>query len=137
MSAPYRHPQAPIATPGNSLEKVLYQDSNGLAPDVTLAPRQQIGSPYTAVVVAFKCDQAMTFLQKWGPCSQTTDANMVTINGTAAAGETAAANTFFSRLVWLQPGRNRISILAGVTGPTATTVAVELYSGPMPFQGVV
>jgi hypothetical protein len=103
---------------------------------VTLAPRQNIGSPYTAVIVAFKFDQAVTFLQKWGPTSQTLDAAMVTINGTAGAGETAAANTFFSRMCFLLPGRNRISIQAGGTGPTATTVAVELYSGPMPFEGI-
>jgi hypothetical protein len=134
----YRHPQTPIASPGSSLEVVVYQDSAGVSPDVSLAPaRPNQGSPYTGVTVAFKLDQEVTFLQKWGPTPTTADSNMVTINGASAAGETAAANVFFTRLVWLQPGRNRLSIQAGGTGPTAANIAVELYSGPMPFVGTV
>ena len=135
---PYRHPQTAIASPGNGAEKVIYQDSTGLGPDVTLAPpRPNIPSYVTGIYVAFQFDHDVTFVQKWGPSPQTLDANLVIINGASATGETAAANTFFSRLIMLQPGRNRISIVAGATGPTATTVAFELYSGPLPFQGIV
>ena len=135
---PYRHPQTPVDSPSSGLEKVIYQDSTGLGPNVTLAPpRPNIPSYVTGVYVAFKFDQAVTFVQKWGPSPQTLDADLVIINGSSATGETAVANTFFSRLVMLQPGRNRLSIVAGATGPTATTVAFELYSGPLPFQGIV
>ena len=136
MSA-FRHPLPVVSTPARTVEAVLYQDSKGGSVDDNLVSRPNLPPAYPGVTVAFKLDQAVTFIHKWGPSPTTADADLVIINGTSATGETAAANAFFSRLCWLQPGRNRISILAGGTAPTAASVAVELYSGPVPFVGIV
>ena len=133
----YNHPHVAVDSPGQSADKLVWQDSKGDSVDVDYVPRPNIGSPYTGLTVAFKFDQAVTFIQKWGPLPTTADSDLVIINGASATGETASANTFFSRLVWLQPGRNRISVLAGGTAPTAAKIALSLYSGPLPFVGIV
>ena len=136
MSA-FRHPRPAVSSPGSGATVVLYEDSKGGSVDDNLVPRPNLPPSYTGVTVAFRWDQAVTVLQKWGPSPTTADSSLVTINGATATGEIAAANTFFSRLIWFQPGRNVIAVQAGGTAPTASTAAVELYSGPMPFVGIV
>ena len=127
----HRHPRSAVATPGSNAEVVVYQDSTGTANP----PSKDLGSPYCWVTVAFKLDQDVTLLHKWGPTVTTLDAALVTINGPAQAGEVAsAANGYFQRSIRLQPGRNRISVLAGATPPTASVIALELNSSPAIIQ---
>lgn len=123
-----RHPRAEVSGPtGANQEVLIYQDSDG----TTVAPAPNAASPYSKIVVPMKFDQDVTFLHKWGPTPTTADGDLVTINGTTQTGETATAaagwQVFEARLY---PGRNRFSVKAGATPPSAAQVAWELSSYP-------
>lgn len=120
----FRHQQPPIASPGNSAEVVLYQDSTGTLPTKTF------DTSYTEFDVAMKLDRDVTLIHKWGPTVDTIDSNLVIINGASSTGETVTGGAFFNKTMQLFPGRNRISVVAGGTAPTAAMIATALYSGP-------
>lgn len=120
----YRHALPPIATPGSNAEVVIFQDGDGTTPSVTFQ------TSYTELDVAMKLSQDVTLIHKWGPTLTTADGSMAIINGATSTGETVTGGAFFNKTLQLFPGRNRISVVAGVTPPTATYIASALYSGP-------
>lgn len=122
----YRH-EFNKDTPGSEAEVVLFQDSDGVTPNG--CGRELFGS-WTEFDLALKLDQAVTVIHKWGPTLDTADEDMAIINGTTYTGETAASGVFFERTFQHHPGRNRISVVAGVTPPTATKIACCYYTGP-------
>ena len=125
----YRHPQTPVDSPaaGNA-EVTIYQDSDGTSAATHSSP----GGGYTAVSFGLYLSQAVTVYHKWGPDAMTTDANLQVLNG-SGSGETVNANTFFSKEFKLHPGRNKITVKAGATPPTATVIPRDFYAGPALF----
>lgn len=107
-------------------EVVLWQTSASAEAPV----RPEVYPSQTEFDIACIVSQNMTLLHKWGPTLDTADAAMTTINGTTGTGETITASAFYFKTLQLPPGRNRISVVAGVTPPTATKLACSTYTGP-------
>ena len=123
-----RHVRLPVATPGTSATVLLYQDSDG----TTATPAQAVGISYCWYRFAMYLDQDVTFTHKWGPTLTTADADLKTIQT-----ETLVKNNLNERYVHLLPGRNKITLTAGETAPTATVVAGELISFPGAVTGIL
>lgn len=124
----HRHPMPAIASPGANATVVLYQDSDG-----TSAPPQTPVAPYTHFRFSANfAAHGVTLYHKWGPTLDTPDGSLVTVNG-SGAGESITAG-FCDKPIALLPGRNHISIAAGSSAPTATSIARELndFGGALP-----
>lgn len=119
-----RRPQPTKATTTAGASVVIYDSKKQFA--VSMPTLES----YTHVRTSMQLDQATTFLVKWAPERDADDSALVTINGAAQTGETAAANSFFARTVELYPGRIQISVTMGTPAPTANKIAWEFNTFP-------
>ena len=120
MRINFKNHASPAGT-GTTYRVTLYDDRQLSLP---------AGLPSTAwIIVAANLDQTCTVYHEWAPDRDAADAALVIMNGN---GTGDSASTRFVQKYRRLPGRNRISIVATGSAPTATKVAVEedTFDGP-------
>lgn len=113
MRINFKNYASPAGT-GTTYRVVLYEDQKiGLPAPI----------PSTAwIIVAANLDQTCTVYHEWAPDRDADDSALVIMN---ANGVGDSAGLRFSEKYRRLPGRNRVSIVAPGTAPTATKLAVE------------
>jgi hypothetical protein len=124
MNNHFRHPQDPIATPAVGATAATIWDDGKLTRD-TAAP----GKSAQWVIVACLLSQGATLIHWWAPRTDSPDSDLVNISS-ADTSFAITGGAFFQKAVKLRPGRNRLTVLAGATPPTATWIASEISYWP-------
>jgi hypothetical protein len=126
-----RHPLPTQRTPaGTSASVTIYDDGQYNGTTKVFADTNAVGKTDTAVVVTCLVDQASELVISWEPRTTPSASSALTrING-ADGTRVIAANTFYRKVVTLNPGHNKIEFKTGSPAPTATYITAEVVTFP-------